>query len=148
MSLFELVHDDCDTNLLADTCFSMHAGCHMAHALQTPQSFIRPFFFLQLGARALTTGFPNGAASVPIWLDNLGCTGHESTLFSCRKNSVGVHNCVHGEDAGVSCQTGELTGPPLGRKKLPLWGWSLYGGQNQWYTIARTIYWDTIQWQL
>ena len=60
------------------------------------------------GARALTSGFPNGATSVPIVLDNLQCTGTESTLFACQKNTVGSHNCVHSEDAGVSCQPGNV----------------------------------------
>ena len=58
------------------------------------------------GARSLTTGFPNGATNVPIWLDNLLCVGSETSLFSCRKNAVGSHNCAHIEDAGVVCQPG------------------------------------------
>ena len=52
------------------------------------------------------TGFPNGEAGVPIWLDNLQCVGSETTLFSCRKNSIGQHNCGHAEDSGVICQPG------------------------------------------
>ena len=41
---------------------------------------------------------------VPIWLDNLVCYGSESRLLDCpRNNELGVHNCVHEEDASVTC---------------------------------------------
>lgn len=38
-----------------------------------------------------------------IVLDNLFCTGTESRLVDCPNNGLGVHNCVHSEDAGVRC---------------------------------------------
>ena len=38
-----------------------------------------------------------------IVLDNLFCTGTESRLIDCPNNGVGIHNCVHSEDAGVRC---------------------------------------------
>ena len=38
-----------------------------------------------------------------IWLDNVHCTGTETHILSCSSNSVGTHNCVHSEDAGVRC---------------------------------------------
>jgi len=38
-----------------------------------------------------------------ILLDNLVCSGQESTLFECIHNPVGDHNCDHSEDAGVRC---------------------------------------------
>ena len=38
------------------------------------------------------------------------CTGFESNLTSCPANPVGVHDCVHEEDAGVQCaRSGKLT---------------------------------------
>ena len=49
------------------------------------------------------TGFTNAATGVPIWLDNVQCTGTETSLFRCRANAIGSHNCVHSEDAGVRC---------------------------------------------
>ena len=42
-----------------------------------------------------------GVGSGPIVLDNVGCTGNESSLFDCVYSPT--HNCVHFEDAGVSC---------------------------------------------
>ena len=51
---------------------------------------------------ALTTGFTNGAGQ--IWLDNVQCRGTETRLIDCTANPLGIHNCVHGEDAGVRCQ--------------------------------------------
>ncbi|CAG09101.1 unnamed protein product, partial [Tetraodon nigroviridis] len=44
-----------------------------------------------------------GRGTGPIWLDNVECTGQESTLTHCSHNSFGDNNCGHGEDAGVIC---------------------------------------------
>uniref|UniRef100_A0A8B9P776 Soluble scavenger receptor cysteine-rich domain-containing protein SSC5D n=1 Tax=Apteryx owenii TaxID=8824 RepID=A0A8B9P776_APTOW len=38
-----------------------------------------------------------------IWLDEVNCTGTEAALSECRAKPKGVHNCHHGEDAGVVC---------------------------------------------
>ena len=58
-----------------------------------------------LGVKALS-GAHFGAGNGSIFMDNVGCTGLESTLISCPY--ISEHNCDHSEDAGVSC--GPLVG--------------------------------------
>jgi deleted-in-malignant-brain-tumors protein 1 len=44
---------------------------------------------------------PDGTGQ--IWLDDVHCHGTETRLIDCPATSLGVHNCGHPEDAGVSC---------------------------------------------
>jgi len=45
-----------------------------------------------------------GAGSGRIWLDDLGCSGSESSLGQCSHSGWGIHNCAHGEDVSITCE--------------------------------------------
>ncbi|CAH1251215.1 PRSS12 [Branchiostoma lanceolatum] len=45
--------------------------------------------------------YPEGTGN--IWLENLSCTGNETSVADCQINRWGDHDCTHKEDAGIVC---------------------------------------------
>ena len=64
-------------------------------------------FLLSLVSIAISqAGF--GQGSGPIFLDDVSCTGTESSVLGCSHRGIGVHNCGHYKDAGVVCPSCKL----------------------------------------
>ncbi|XP_065326742.1 deleted in malignant brain tumors 1 protein-like [Pelmatolapia mariae] len=81
--------DDWDLNDAKVVCRELNCGT----ALSAPQS---AYF---------------GEGTGQIWLDNVACSGNESSLTQCKHRGLGRHNCKHGEDAGVICSDHGLSVP-------------------------------------
>ena len=45
-----------------------------------------------------------GQGTGRIILDDLGCSGSESSLYACSHSGPYVHNCGHSEDASAVCE--------------------------------------------
>jgi len=59
--------------------------------------------FILDGVEVLTgSQFDHGTG--PIFLDQLGCTGTETSLLQCSQFAdLGLYSCDHSQDAGVRC---------------------------------------------
>ncbi|NXK23301.1 MARCO protein, partial [Arenaria interpres] len=56
-----------------------------------------------LGYSRAVSAFTATPGSGQIWLDDVNCSGSETSIFDCPKPNWGVHNCSHNEDAGLEC---------------------------------------------
>lgn len=50
-----------------------------------------------------------GGGNGLIFVDNIRCRGHESSIRMCSKSLTGTHNCRHIEDVGIVCQDSNST---------------------------------------
>ena len=56
----------------------------------------------------MAIGNQYGPGSGTIWLDNVRCVGHETSIANCTHNDWGDHNCDHDDDVSVVCGTSPL----------------------------------------
>ncbi|KAH0623147.1 hypothetical protein JD844_031154 [Phrynosoma platyrhinos] len=83
---------------VCDDDFSIHA----AHVVCRELGYIEAVSWLP--------GSKYGKGEGRIWMDNVYCTGRETTLAQCRSNGWGVSDCKHTEDVGVVCSEKRIPG--------------------------------------
>ena len=72
------------------SCDILSYDCLWFHCYQGPISYSNSFY---------------GNTSGPIWIDNVRCTGSESSILNCTHNGIGVlaSSCDHLDESGVEC---------------------------------------------
>ena len=70
------------------------------HQILKP-SFILVFAYFN--SKDVSVQSEYGGGSGPIHLDDVRCTGQETSIYECNHGGLGNHNCDHNEDAGVIC---------------------------------------------
>ena len=48
-------------------------------------------------------GATHGQGSGKIWMDNVACSGNESSVVHCNHSGWGKNDCTHARDASVQC---------------------------------------------
>jgi len=51
-----------------------------------------------------TSDFIVTGEDLPIWLDNVMCTGDEAFIWDCSNDGLGIHDCSHIEDVYLVCE--------------------------------------------
>jgi len=69
-------------------------------------------YMLGYGKAGQIIGNRHGAGDGLIWLDNVQCTGRETSVADCSHRGWGRHNCTHTDDVSISCITVRLDGGP------------------------------------
>ena len=59
------------------------------------------------GAKKAPRGAHFGEGNGDIMLDEVDCTGVETSIFDCGHNELYIHDCKHNEDASVMCDPGK-----------------------------------------
>ncbi|XP_022110198.1 deleted in malignant brain tumors 1 protein-like [Acanthaster planci] len=128
-----------DWGTVCDDLFDIQDATVICHQLGFPSA-----------VRAVSAAAEFSVGAGPILLDNVECTGHESTLADCTHAGWTVNNCGHSEDAGVVCSTTtvgpEVSGPPDGSVRLVDGSSSSEGRvevyyQGDWGTVCDDV-WD------
>ena len=87
-----------------EVCFNNTYGsvCHDLWNEPDARVVCRQLGFSDGGAHALINAHYN-SSSGPIYLDDVGCEGSESSLMECNLDRD-ITECDHSQDAGVSCR--------------------------------------------
>ncbi|KAI4901972.1 hypothetical protein NFI96_006074 [Prochilodus magdalenae] len=77
-----------------------------------------------------------GQGSGPVLLDDVACSGSESSITACHHEVFGKHNCYHHEDAGVICSV-DLLQPNISFRASE--GWFFWGPQGPEVTMGHSF---------
>ena len=60
-------------------------------------------YLRRYNGQVLGSEYGSGNETDPIWLDNVECTGSETSISQCGHSGWGVHNNTHADDVSISC---------------------------------------------
>lgn len=84
-------------------------SCNILNTQMFDEVFIRSslyliFFLIPYSTSAIAVKRAKfGQGSGPIWLSDMNCLGTEVAILECPGADLGVADCTHSNDAGVSC---------------------------------------------
>ena len=94
-------------SLLPATCITIHwlnqqINFYSVHSFIFRQYVVRSFIISLDGQATYDAYFGQGTGAVA--LEQVACTGSETSLLSCQSNIIFQTDCSHSDDAGVICQ--------------------------------------------